>query len=318
MSDDGVIDVSVIVVNWNTRDMLRACLASAFAETRAATMEMIVVDNASADGSVEMVAREFPQAILIANSDNRGFAAANNQGLAIARGRYVLLLNSDTVVLDRAIEKTIAFADQHPDTAVTGCRVLNGDMTLQESCFMFPSLLNGFLAATYLYKVFPRSRFFGREFMTWWRRDDTREVDAVTGCYMLVNRKAIDEVGPLDDRFFLYYEETDWCYRFKARGWKNRFMPYAQIIHYGGGSAPKVTARRTRIMNDSFRKYVFKHWSAPRAYAGVALGMLYYSVRLVVLFPLQHIRKTADRGKLLEAHWAGLKDLAWPGLAGNS
>ena len=317
MSKQSCVDVSVIVVNWNTRELLRACLASAFDESPSITMEMIVVDNASTDGSVEMVEGTFPRAVLIANAENRGFAAANNQGLAIAKGRYVLLLNSDTVVLDRAIEKTITFADQHLDTAVTGCRVLNPDLTLQNTCFMFPSLLNGFLYATYLYKLFPRSRFFGREQMTWWLRDDTREVDVVTGCYMLVSKQAIEDVGPLDDRFFMYFEETDWCYRFKAKGWKNRFTPDAQIIHIGGASAPKVGPRRACVVNDSFRHYMFKHWSPSRAYAGIGLAMLFYATRLAALVPLRVIGWPANGRNLSSAHWAGLKDLIFPGVTSS-
>jgi GT2 family glycosyltransferase len=169
------------------------------------------------------------------NHDNRGFAAANNQAIALAKGRYILLLNSDTIVLDRAIKKTVAYADNHRDTAVIGCRVLNPNDTLQNSCFMFPSNLNWFLFSTY--RLFPRSRFFGREQMTWWSRNDSRDVDVVTGCFMLVRKEAIDQVGLMDERFFMYAEETDWCYRFKARAWKNRFTPDAEIIHIGGASA---------------------------------------------------------------------------------
>ena len=160
------IDVSIIIVNWNTCDLLRQCLQSVY-EQGSSNYEVIVVDNASSDDSVNMVRREFSQVILLTNSVNRGFAAANNQGMALAKGRYVLLLNSDTIVLDRAIEKTVAYADRNPNTAVTGCRILNPDGTLQNSCFMFPSILNWFLFSTYLYRLFPRSRFFGREQMTW-------------------------------------------------------------------------------------------------------------------------------------------------------
>jgi len=136
------MDVSVIIVSWNTRDILQDCLESVYAQTRGVSFEVIVVDNASSDGSVEMVRSQLQQVTLVANRDNRGFAAANNQGMQIARGRYILLLNSDTVVLDGAIQKVVAFADQHPEAAVVGCRVLNRDGTLQQSCFKYPSLLN--------------------------------------------------------------------------------------------------------------------------------------------------------------------------------
>ncbi|MEJ2649477.1 MAG: glycosyltransferase family 2 protein, partial [Sedimentisphaerales bacterium] len=151
------MDVSIVIVNWNTKDLLRDCLKSIGENTREVDYEIVVVDNNSTDGSAQMVKDEFEHVLLISNSENRGFAAANNQAVKIAKGRYILLLNSDTIVLDQAIEKTVVFADKHPDTAVTGCRVLNPDGTLQKTCFMFPSILNMFLAGIYLYKLFPKS-----------------------------------------------------------------------------------------------------------------------------------------------------------------
>lgn len=231
------MDVSVLIVNWNTREILRDCLKSLYEQTRGLTFEVIVIDNASEDGSPQMVKEAFKEVILVENSTNRGFAAANNQGMAMAKGRYVLLLNSDTVVLDNAIAKTVVFADAHPEGAVVGCRILNPDKTLQTSCFLFPSLLNLLLSATYIYKVFPQSRFFGRENMTWWARDDEREVDVVTGCFMLVRREAIEQVGVMDEQFFMYGEETDWCFRFKNAGWKCLFSPSGSIIHIHGASS---------------------------------------------------------------------------------
>ncbi len=218
-------EISIIIVNWNTRDVLCDCLRTLYQQAGGIDFEVIVVDNASTDSSAEMVKVRFPNVILIENHENRGFAAANNQGMAIARGRYVLLLNSDTVVPDDTMPKMVAFAYNHPEAAVVGCRVLNPDGTLQPTCFMFPSLLNMVLSSTYLYKLFPGSKFFGRERMTWWDRNDAREVDVVTGCFMLVRREAIEQIGLLDEYFFMYGEETDWCYRFKQAGWKVIFTP---------------------------------------------------------------------------------------------
>ena len=309
MTDESLIDVSVVIVNWNTVDLLKACLNSVFSQARGIDFEVIVIDNASTDGSVEMVRQDFSQAILIVNSENLGFAAANNQGMAIARGRYVLLLNSDTVVLNSAIQKTMAYADRHPNAAVVGCRILNPDGSLQNSCFMFPSLLNWVLFSTYLYRLFPNSHFFGREQMTWWKRDDAREVDVVTGCYMLVRKRAIEEVGMMDDGFFMYAEETDWCYRFRSKGWNNRFTPDAEIIHVGGASAPKLSSRRAEVTNASFIRYMNKHWSRPRALAGTTLIFLFYAVRLAALLPRCAIGLSKLDEKRLENHWAGLKDI---------
>jgi len=218
-----------------------------------------LVDNASSDGSVEIVRTEFPQVTLVENSENKGFAAANNQGMAMAKGRYVLLLNSDTVILGNAISKTVKFADDHPEAAVVGCRALNAGGTLQLTCFMFPSVLNMLLSASYLYKVFANSKFFGREHMTWWDRDSVREVDVVTGCFMLVRREAIEQVGVMDEQFFMYGEETDWCYRFNKAGWKVMFTPDAQIIHLGGQSSKNVEREMALQLRASILLFLKKH-----------------------------------------------------------
>ena len=238
-----MIDVSIIVVAWNVRELLHNCLKSVYGQTKGINFEVIYVDNASNDGSVEMVTKEFPEVRVIKNTENEGFIKANNQGIKIAKGRYVLLLNSDTVVLDNAIAKTVTFADAHPQTAVVGCRILNQDGTLQRSCFMSHSILNFFLSATCLHKIFPMSRFFGREWMTWWDFNDVREVEVIKGCYALVQKEAIEQVGFMDDLYFVYGDDTDWCYRFRKNGWKILFTPDAKIIHYGGQTTKQMTSQ---------------------------------------------------------------------------
>ena len=284
------IDVSVIIVNWNTRDILRDCLRSLQGQMGGPISEVVVVDNNSSDGSVAMVRHEFPQVILIENAQNRGFAAANNQGMEVARGRYVLLLNSDTVVLDRAVEKSVNFADAHPDAAVVGCRVLNADRSLQPTCFMYPSALNMLLAATYLYKLWPRSRFFGRERMTWWGRDDIRDVDVVTGCFMLVRREAIRQIGVMDEAFFMYGEETDWCYRFKRAGWSIMFAPCAEIIHLGGASARANASKMRLQLSGSILYFMKKH----RAYWEYLLGCVLTALFFVLRIPVWLVKGCID------------------------
>jgi GT2 family glycosyltransferase len=254
-----LLDVSIIIVSWNTKDFLKNCLKSVYEQTQDIEYEIIVVDNGSTDGSAAMVKTEFAQVILIENKENRGFAAANNQGINIARGRYVLLLNSDTVVLDNAVAKTVRFADSHLDAAVVACRVLNPDRTLQPTCFMFPSILNMLLSTTYLYKLFPKSKFFGRERMTWWDRRDEREVDVVTGCFMLVRHEAIKQVGMMDEQYFVYGEETDWCYLFKKAGWKVVFAPVGEVVHFGGQSTEKIRGEMLVQLRLSILKFMGKH-----------------------------------------------------------
>jgi len=230
------MDLSIIIVSWNTRDILRECLRSVYQETREISFEVIVIDNASSDSSAGMVKEEFPQVFLIENTANKGFAAANNQGMEIAGGRYLLLLNPDTIVLDGAIQKAIYYADSHSDVAVVGCQVWENETTVQQTCFRFPSVLSLLMQKSGLCRLFPRSRLFGREKMAEWGRDTEREVDVVSGMFMLVRREAIDQVGLMDEDYFVYAEETDWCWRFWKAGWRCVFTPVARIIHRDGGS----------------------------------------------------------------------------------
>ena len=241
-SATSVMDVSIVIVAWNVRQLLYDCLKSVFDETKGIRFEVIYVDNASEDGSVEMVRKEFPEVRIIENEENEGFIRANNQAIKISRAKYVLLLNSDTIVLDNAIGKTVKFADVHPEAAVVGCKVVNLDRTLRKTCFMSPSLLNMFLAATYIHKIFPKSKFFGRGRMTWWDFDEVREVETVSGSCSLVRKQAISQVGLMDEIYFVYGDDADWCYRFRKNGWKVMFTPEAQIIHYGG----QTTSQKAR------------------------------------------------------------------------
>ena len=279
-----VVHVSIIIVSWNTRQITCDCLRSIYGQSGINNYEVIVLDNASSDGSVQMIKHDFPDVFLIENKENRGFAAANNQGIAIAKGRYILLLNSDTVILDNAIGKTVSFAEAHPEAAVIGCRVLNPDKTLQPTCFMFPSVLNLILSSTYLYKLFPRSRFFGREHMTWWDRSDEHEVDVVTGCFMLVRNEAIEQVGMMDERFFVYGEETDWCYRFKQAGWKVMFTPCAEIIHLGGQSSKKIATEMALQLRGSILQFINKHRPRWEYVLACFLMWLFCAVRIPFWF----------------------------------
>jgi GT2 family glycosyltransferase len=241
---------------------------------------VIVVDNGSSDGSDIMVQNDFKQVKLIKNTQNKGFASANNQGMKIAAGRYILLLNSDTIVLGDVIAKTIQFADSGPQAAVVGCQILNSNRTLQHSCSMFPSIFNMLLSSTYLYKIFPRSKYLGRELMTWWEHDDFREVDVVMGCFMLVRRDAIEQVGLMDEQFFMYGEEVDWCWRFKFAGWKCILAPVGQIIHLGGQSTRINAGPMLLQLRGSKLLFFKKHKSNSEYLIACLLTALFFGVRL--------------------------------------
>lgn len=237
-------ELSILMVNWNTRDMTLACLRSVFAETRDTSFELILVDNGSADGSADAIAAEFPQVKLLRENINHGFAKANNIAAQVARGRYLLLLNTDTVVLDGAIDKLVAFARANPGARLWGGRTLWEDGTLNPtsvwkritpwSAFSFAFGLRGALS---------RFEFFNPEGMGHWQRDTVREVDIVAGCFLLMERSFWNELGGFDARFFMYGEEADLCARARAAGAKPLMTPAATIIHYGGKSAASHSSK---------------------------------------------------------------------------
>jgi len=237
-----VTDLSIVIVNWNTRDLLSRCLRCVYDTTLDLDFEVIVVDNASTDGSQEMVRQKYPGASLIANTKNNGFAKANNQAIRRSQGRYVLLLNSDAFVRENTIEHTVAFMDGRREAGMAGCKLLYEDGRLQPSCYAFPTLFTEFCIAVGLDRLFPRSRLFGRYGMTYWDFNDIREVDVILGAFMLVRATAIDEVGLMDERYFMYSEEVDWCYRFREKGWKIYFYPHVEAVHLLGGSTRRVRA----------------------------------------------------------------------------
>lgn len=276
--------VSVVIVNWNTRDTLKNCLQSVYSETRLDLMEVIVIDNGSIDNSCEMLRRQFPDVRLIGNTVNVGFAKAANQGLEVSRGEYVLLLNSDTVVLDRAIEKTLDFADNNTIAAVVGCKLLCPDGTFQNSCFRFPSLLMIFLTSIYAPQLFKKNRIlnWGRYGCREW--STCREVDCVMGSFMLIRYSVLEEVGLLDTDYFMYGEETDLCYRIKKAGWQVLFYPNAHIVHYQEGSqkswvdiAWSYGAKHRAIL---FFLCKWRHMAV--AYIGNALMVCFMIPRLLV------------------------------------
>ncbi|TGD61194.1 glycosyltransferase family 2 protein [Tabrizicola sp. WMC-M-20] len=257
--------VSVIIVNWNTRDILRDCLASVRAQTRA-RHEVIVIDNASRDGSAEMVATEFPDVRLVANTDNRGFAGANNQGLAIAHGANLLLLNPDTLIIDSAIDRMLDWLAAHPDVGCVGCQVLEGPGVIQQTCFADPTPLRLMVVELGLHRL--GTPALARPFYRDWDRTTEREVDVVSGMFMLLPRAVFTAVGPLDPAFFVYAEEADWCRRIRAAGWRCVFAPVAQIIHLDGGSksTAQIKPRMHVQMQKSHLIYARKH-HGPGGYA---------------------------------------------------
>ncbi len=240
------MDLSIVIVNWNGLAVLRPCLASIFGSPQGLELEVIVVDNSSTDASVEMVQREFPKTVLVRNQRNLGFAAANNQAFAVARGRYVLLLNNDTLVLVGALAASVRYLDAHPGVGALGCRVEFPDRSFQTSCYRFndlPELVMGRLLplGSVGGERLNMGRYWGRQFT------EPTEVDVVAGCFLIVRKEVLASVGGFDEDFFMYGEDEEWCSRIKRAGWRIIYFPGATIIHIHRFSSGQ-TRRAPRLM----------------------------------------------------------------------
>lgn len=237
------LDLSIITVSWNVLDLLRDCIRSVNAGKDDLNLEMIVVDSGSRDGSPEMVRNEFPWVKLITQDDNIGFPRGNNIGIRKARGRHILLLNPDTVVLDDALLKMVHYLDEHLDVGGLGAQLLNPDLTIQSSRRRFPTLMTAFFESTWLEEKAPK-RILQHYYVTDLPDDQAIDVDWVTGACLMVPRRVIDHVGMMDEAYYMYSEELDWCRRIKGAGWRIIYFPEAQIIHHIGKSSEQAETDR--------------------------------------------------------------------------
>jgi hypothetical protein len=256
-------DVAIIIVNWNGKDLLRRCLTAVRETVKRVSYETYVVDNHSSDGSVEVVRAEYPWVKLLANTENLGFARGNNQAmrLALPDSRYLLLLNSDAFVKADCIDHMVAFMDQHPAAGLGGPKLLYEDGRLQRSCYSFPTLWTEFTIALGADKFLAKLPFFGGYNLTHWNYDTVREVDVIMGAFMLARQAAVEQVGLMDEAFFMYSEEVDWCYRMQAAGWKTLFTPEAMCIHLWGGSSQQVKVESLIRLYRARVQFARKHYS---------------------------------------------------------
>jgi GT2 family glycosyltransferase len=255
------LDLSIIIVSFNTAERLRACLASVAASVGVGGAETFVVDNASSDGSVEMVEQEFPWVRVLRSGANRGFAWANNVALRRARGRRILLLNPDTELEPTALASMIAYLDAHPEAAAVGPKLVRGDGSLDPACRRsFPNPEVAFYRMSGLARLFPESPRFGRYNLTHVRADQEMEVDALSGAFMLVRREVIDQVGLLDERFFMYGEDLDWAYRMKEKGWSIRYNPRVTVVHHKGESSRRASRQATVAFFRAMHGFYAKHY----------------------------------------------------------
>jgi len=294
------IAVSVVIVNWNTGPYIARCLESIYRPELNATVETFVVDNASKDGSDKIVASDFPQVNLIQKDRNLGFAAAANEAIRVARGRYILLLNPDTRLDPGALDKLIEFADHHPDVGIVGPKVLNEDGSLQPSCRHFPTIATGMYRNTFLGRWFPQNKQTQEYLMTDFDHSNVREVDWVSGAALLIRREAISsedpfgvesgsltEIGLLDEIYFMYCEDIDWCYRAHRHGWKVYYFPQAVVTHRKGASSDRAQfrciVRHHRSLYRYFKKYYTRRFFLVRWAIALMLAVRAVTIMLKIV-----------------------------------
>jgi GT2 family glycosyltransferase len=235
-----MMDVSIVIVSFNTSQLLDECIESIERETRC-SHEIIVVDNASTDRSLQMLRKKYGSVTLIENADNVGFARANNQGFCIASGKYFFMLNPDTVILNGAIDKLVEFMDRNPDVGICGPRNVGKDGQLQYNCDHFPSFWNNLWVYTNFVNRYPNVEMFSRSRMQYWDYSSQCDVDKIMGCSLMIRARDFKELGGLDDKYFMYFEETDLCFQAKQNQKRVVYLPTATVIHYGGESSQSQT-----------------------------------------------------------------------------
>jgi GT2 family glycosyltransferase len=306
--DEATPGLSISLVHHDGSEILRACLRSLYAAPPNRSFEVVLVDNASTDGSVAMVQTEFPQVRLLRNTARHGFGENQNAALEVCRGDYILLLNDDTIVHPGALDALCAFLDAHPQTAVVGPRLLHADGSLQVSCYRFPSPLRCLWENLLLTAALPDHPLFG-DYRAW-PHDAVRDVDFVSGAAMLARRAVITEVGLFDPRFFMYAEETDWQRRMRRQGWKISFCPDAVITHLGGQSSERMRDPQLCEFQRSAIRYIRKYYGLPGVVLQRAAMVFGAGLRLIlwaILYLCARRKRTLARDNMRT--WARL--LRW-------
>ena len=276
--------LSIIIVNYNGGEFLTTCLTSVYRQTQNISFELFLVDNASTDGSTEMVERGFPQVRVIRNAENRGFAAANNIAIRQAVGEYILLLNADTEILDQAIEKTVAFMEDKPHIGVVGCKLLYANGTQQPSVHGYHTVLGAFLDATFLHLLLPASVIVRGNGISYFDRSKAAEVDWVIGAYFMMRKSLLDTIGLLDEQFWLYGEETDICQRANDAGYETWYIPHAVVIHHWA-MMNSYNLRLVVWMHLGRWLYIDKHIPGLRKF--LILYLRYFGAALrVIVYPI--------------------------------
>jgi len=277
-----MVDLSIIIVSWNCREYLEQCLRSIASSGIRHSYQVFVVDNGSSDGSISLVELSYPNVKLISNTENLGFAAANNQALRLVDSRFVVLLNPDTVVGSGALDAMIDFFERYDDAWAVGPAMVSGDGSVHYTGVAFPSNWNILVESVFLDRLFPKSRLLGAHKQTYEPRQEPRAVDYVQGACLMVKSKAIEKVGLLDERFFMYFEEVDWCYRIKKAGGEVWYYPMASVVHLGGDEFGHFDERRLVYYYLSLLLFYRKHYQTYRLFLLRCLLIMRSLIRIIV------------------------------------
>ncbi len=310
------LDISVVIVAWNAKKYVELCLQSLADAPPKRSMEVFVVDNASADGTSEMIETRFPSVKLIKSSENLGFSRGNNVAIGQATGRYVALVNPDVILFPGCLDALADFLDENPKVGNAGPRVFNPDMSQQSTCRRFPTLWNNFCSASRLERVFKGFRFFAGEHMFYFAHDRTLSVDVIVGCFSMIRREALDEVGLLDEGLFMYGDDVDWCRRARNAGWDVVFYPGARAIHDRGKTTAPFPVHFAVAQQRSVLYYWKKHHS-PMQVMGIRSIMVFHHLlryMIAVISSIVRPRKDVQPEVRKQVSGACLREI----LAGGS
>lgn len=280
------MDLSIVIVNWNAKDYIDRCISSLIENIKDIDYEIIVVDNASSDGSVELIRSKYDEVTLMESDLNLGFAKGNNVGINQASGKYIALINSDISIHNNCFRLLIDFMDHNKDVGLCGPKILNSDHTLQLSCRKLPTLWNVFCSTFALNKVLKYFRIYEGSFMDQSEHDRIKEVEVLSGCFWFSRKKAVDEIGLLDERFFMYAEDIDWCLRFHESSWKIIYYPDAEAVHYGGASSGNAPIRFYVEMQKAIFQYWRKHYSTGANTIFTIIFIVHQLIRISTRLPL--------------------------------
>lgn len=282
MQNNNFPDCSIIIVNFNNLVLLNNCVDSILKYTKGVSFEIIIVDNCSKDANIDKIKEKCSEIRIIKNPGNNGFATANNQGLGIARGRYILFLNNDTLFLENTLRKMIDFAELNGRDVILGCKILNVDRSLQVSLFDFDNLNNSLMECIFLYKIFPKSKFFNKYYLNYRDNKEPIEAEAVKGCFLFCSSEVVKRLGGLDERFHFYMEETDFCYRFKKAGGKVIYYPDSAIIHLGGATTDNLPWFKFQSQAIAKIKFYQKHFTGSKYFILILIHYIGLLLRIGV------------------------------------